>query len=170
MVVRELGLHKIVDVPLTLHVSVRKTCGGTGRTYNVRQASLATKDIVLDCVKEPYGGGLLLLGFELVRGVDLRDALEECGAGRPWLERPVVSRLYSLDGNILVPSKRCSDDGLVSENDGIARGGREKTLKKRDGRVEDRIAFPASFGADFDLHGVDNVGVKSGDVRRGRGG
>ncbi len=72
-------------------------------------------------------------------------------------------------GTLLVPSKRCSDDGLVSENDGIARGGREKTLKKRDGRVEDRIAFPASFGADFDLHGVDNVGVKSGDVRRGRG-
>lgn len=151
LVVRELGLHKIVDVP------------------NVRQASLASKNVVLDCVKEPYGGGLFFFGSELFRSVDLCDALEECGAGRPWLERPVVSRLHSFDGNILVPSERCSDDALVSENDGIARGGREKALKQRDGRVEDRIAFAASFGTNFNLPGVGKVRVESGDIRWGRG-
>jgi len=67
----------------------------------------------------------------------------------------------------LVAAKGCNNGGLIGEDDLVVGAGREETLEKGNGRVEDDGALSASLDADLHFVVVNEIRADALDVGGG---
>lgn len=145
LVMGELRVEEIVEIP------------------SILQSCRATKDKVLDRIHKR--SSLLCLVLEFTGAVELLNVLLESWAVSPTLQGTIVSRFNRLNWDILVSSERGNDGRLIGEDDLVVLIGREETLEKSNGGVEDNCSLHTGLHSNFELVVINEVRTDALDVR-----